>query len=112
MASLDANAIRDCLAADVSASMDRLEAFAEVVSTNSYLLQQDAPAAGRHRVAVADHQTGGRGRQGREWLSAPGASLCLSLAYTFAGVHYVVDARIWKVKYCPDLKVNLRPVRS
>lgn len=34
----------------------------------------------------------------------------IPLAYTFAGVHYVVDARIWKMKYCPDLKDNLRPV--
>ena len=34
--------------------------------------------------------------------------LLVPLAYTFAGVHYVVDARIWKVKYCPDLKQHLR----
>jgi hypothetical protein len=35
--------------------------------------------------------------------------LLVPVAYTFAGVHYVVDARIWKIKYCPDLKKNLRP---
>jgi BirA family biotin operon repressor/biotin-[acetyl-CoA-carboxylase] ligase len=65
--------------------MDQLEVFDEIDSTNSYLLQLDVPAPGRHRVAIADHQTDGRGRQGREWLSAPGASLCLSLAHTFDG---------------------------
>jgi BirA family biotin operon repressor/biotin-[acetyl-CoA-carboxylase] ligase len=66
--------------------MEHLEIFAEIGSTNSYLLQQEAPAPGRHRIAIADHQTDGRGRQGREWLSAPGSSLCLSLAYTFVGI--------------------------
>ena len=85
MASIDASAIRDNLAPDVSMRMDQLEVFAEIGSTNSYLMQLDAPARGRHRVAIADHQTGGRGRQGREWLSAPGASLCLSVAHSFAG---------------------------
>ena len=85
MASVDMIAIREHLSPDVVARMEHLEAFAEISSTNSYLLQQDVPAPGRHRVAIADHQTGGRGRQGREWLSAPGSSLCLSLAYTFAG---------------------------
>lgn len=85
MASVDADAIRESLDPDVSARMERLEVFDEIDSTNSYLLQLDAPGPGRHRVAIADHQTGGRGRQGREWLSAPGASLCLSLAHTFTG---------------------------
>lgn len=84
-ASVDANAIRECLVPDVGARMDQLEVFEKIGSTNSYLLTVDAPAAGRYRVAIADHQTGGRGRHGREWLSAPGASLCLSLAYTFGG---------------------------
>jgi BirA family biotin operon repressor/biotin-[acetyl-CoA-carboxylase] ligase len=65
--------------------MEALEVFDEIDSTNSYLLQQTAPAAGRHRVAVADHQTAGRGRHSRAWISAPGSSLCLSVAYTFDG---------------------------
>jgi BirA family biotin operon repressor/biotin-[acetyl-CoA-carboxylase] ligase len=85
MASVDAIAIRECLTPDVAVRMEHLDVFAEVGSTNSYLLQQEAPDPGWFRVAIADHQTGGRGRQGREWLSAPGSSLCLSLAYTFAG---------------------------
>jgi len=84
MSSIDATAIHDSLDPGVAARMDQLEVFAEIESTNSYLLQQQAPAAGKHRVAIADHQTAGRGRQEREWISAPGSSLCLSLAYTFS----------------------------
>lgn len=84
MSSIDATAIHDALAPGVAARMEQLEVFAEIESTNSYLLEQQAPAAGKHRVAIAGHQTAGRGRQDREWISAPGSSLCLSLAYTFA----------------------------
>jgi len=84
MSSIDATAIHDSLDPGVAARMDQLEVFAEIESTNSYLLKQQAPAAGKHRVAIADHQTAGRGRQEREWISSPGSSLCLSLAYTFS----------------------------
>ncbi len=84
MSNIDATAIHDALGPGVAARMDQLEVFAEIESTNTYLLQQHAPAAGKLRVAIADHQTAGRGRQDREWISAPGSSLCLSLAYTFS----------------------------
>ena len=85
MSSIDATTIHDSLERDVAARMDQLEVFDEIDSTNSYLLRQQAPGPGRHRVAVAGHQTAGRGRQSREWISAPGSSLCLSVAYTFGG---------------------------
>ncbi len=35
-------------------------------------------------LLVAEHQTRGRGRQGRDWLARPGASLTFSLALTLA----------------------------
>ena len=85
MSSIDAESIRDALNRDVAARMGKLEIFAEIESTNTYLLQQRAPRAGMFRVAIADHQTAGRGRQGRQWISVPGSSLCMSLAYTFSG---------------------------
>ncbi len=53
--------------------------FAELDSTNRYLL--DAARAGTPPgvVAVADHQTAGRGRLGRTWVAPPGASLLMSV---------------------------------
>ena len=63
--------------------MAQLDVFPEIDSTNAWLMAQPAPTAGAHRVAIADHQTSGRGRGGNRWLSAPGASLCLSIAHTF-----------------------------
>jgi BirA family biotin operon repressor/biotin-[acetyl-CoA-carboxylase] ligase len=36
-------------------------------------------------LLVAEHQTAGRGRAGRSWLSSPGHSLTFSLAWKFGG---------------------------
>jgi BirA family biotin operon repressor/biotin-[acetyl-CoA-carboxylase] ligase len=84
MISLDADAIRQLLGEVVSTRLACLEAFPEIDSTNSYLMQQQRPAPGQVHVAVTDHQTMGRGRHGRTWQSPPGTGVCLSLAYTFA----------------------------
>ncbi len=57
-----------------------IERFAEIDSTNRYLL--DAAVAGRRSagaVAVADRQTAGRGRLGRTWTAPPGGSLLVSV---------------------------------
>ncbi len=84
MSRLDASAVRRPLSDYTIAKLDALELFDEIASTNSYLLSSPAPAAGRCRVAIADHQTAGRGRHDKRWISHPGDALCLSLAYTFA----------------------------
>jgi BirA family biotin operon repressor/biotin-[acetyl-CoA-carboxylase] ligase len=83
MSSLDAAAVRRPLSEFTSAKLESLELFGELASTNTYLMSQPAPTAGHCRVAIADHQTSGRGRHNRRWLSHPGDGLCLSLAYTF-----------------------------
>ena len=83
MNKLDADAIRQSLGELVSSRLAGLEAFPEIGSTNSYLMQQAAPAPGQVHVVVTDNQTQGRGRHGRTWQSPPGSGLCLSLAYTF-----------------------------
>lgn len=84
MSNLDAGLIQRSLAEASLARLDQLEVFGSIASTNTHLLTQAAPPPGRFRVALADHQTSGRGRRDRRWLSPPGAGLCLSLAYTFA----------------------------
>ena len=84
MTNLDADAILGGLGEFASHRIEEFETFAEIESTNSYLLQQPAPSPGRVRVALTDNQTAGRGRHGRTWQSPPGSGLCLSMGYTFA----------------------------
>lgn len=69
-----------------------VEVLARTESTNSVLLERARQAPGpRARRAddtepcllVAEHQTRGRGRLGKQWQSAPGASLTFSLSLPF-----------------------------
>lgn len=83
MTTLDEAAIRALLDATVITDVEKLEVFPQIDSTNIYLRDQMPPEKGAFRVALADHQTAGRGRSENRWVSAPGRSLCLSLAHTF-----------------------------
>jgi BirA family transcriptional regulator, biotin operon repressor / biotin---[acetyl-CoA-carboxylase] ligase len=51
----------------------------EVGSTNTYVLDRARLGAPAGLVAVADHQTAGRGRLDRRWESPPGANLLASI---------------------------------
>ena len=53
--------------------------FPEIDSTNRWVLDQARAGAPEGLVAVADHQTAGRGRLGRTWTAPPGASLLVSI---------------------------------
>ncbi len=83
MNSLDAEIIRQLVKDPLRERLAEIEVFAEIESTNSYLMQMPAPEPGRLGVAVTSNQTAGRGRHGKTWLSPPGSGLCLSVAYTF-----------------------------
>lgn len=67
-----------------------VEVVARTGSTNDDLVERARGLAGRRRddaqptLRVAEQQTRGRGRQGRGWVSAPGASLTFSLALPLA----------------------------
>lgn len=70
------------------ASHIAIEVVAETGSTNADLLQRVNSSAGAMRgpvLLIAERQTAGRGRAGRAWLSAPGASMTFSLAWRFKG---------------------------
>lgn len=53
--------------------------FGEIDSTNRYLIEEARHGTEEGVVAVADHQTAGRGRLGRSWVAPPGASLLVSI---------------------------------
>jgi BirA family transcriptional regulator, biotin operon repressor / biotin---[acetyl-CoA-carboxylase] ligase len=55
--------------------------FAEIGSTNAYLRQEARRGAPEGTVAVADHQSAGRGRMDRRWEAPAGASLLVSVLF-------------------------------
>lgn len=79
----DAERVRSALSASALSQLEGIDCFDEIDSTNTWLMQQVPPRLGCLRIAVSDHQMSGRGRHDRRWMSAPGSSLCLSVAYTF-----------------------------
>lgn len=81
---LDAEAICKALPASVQAQLDGLEVAWSLDSTNAELLRRPAPASGC-AVLLAERQSGGRGRRGRQWVSPLAANLYLSAARRFDG---------------------------
>jgi BirA family biotin operon repressor/biotin-[acetyl-CoA-carboxylase] ligase len=81
---LDAEGLRSCLQA-ATPKVDLL-VLEEIDSTNAFLLgEAAAKGAGvmSGRACIAEIQTAGRGRRGRGWFSAPGASLTFSMLWRF-----------------------------
>lgn len=76
-------------AARVAAAMNEaaphftLEIADEVDSTNRRMLTQAAQGIAQRSVLVAERQSAGRGRRGREWLGRIGGSLTFSVLWRF-----------------------------
>jgi BirA family biotin operon repressor/biotin-[acetyl-CoA-carboxylase] ligase len=90
---------KDILSAFAAAGGGRLHALEllhTIDSTNSHamrLLQANALSlpAGLSWVCLAEQQTAGRGRRGREWISPFGANLYMTLVRTFGGGAHMLD---------------------
>jgi BirA family biotin operon repressor/biotin-[acetyl-CoA-carboxylase] ligase len=72
------------LGPEARAACERLDVEQVLESTSTALARAPPPAAGRWCGALAEYQSGGRGRRGRRWVSPFGSGLCLSLSWTFA----------------------------
>lgn len=75
---LDEQSIRACLGG-LQIVGTTLRCFDSIDSTNSYLKREAAQGAPDGMVAVADEQTGGRGRRGRSFQSPSGKGIYLSV---------------------------------
>lgn len=84
MERIDEQRIRDGLSADARSRLGSLTVLDEVDSTNRFLLEGDGFAAGVH-ACVAESQSAGRGRRGRQWVSPMGANLYLSVSRILDG---------------------------
>ena len=62
--------------------------FETIDSTNTWVLAQARAGAPEGLVAVADHQTAGRGRLGRVWEAPVGANLLMTVLLRPASVSY------------------------
>ncbi|MDP5255835.1 MULTISPECIES: bifunctional biotin--[acetyl-CoA-carboxylase] ligase/biotin operon repressor BirA [unclassified Vibrio] len=61
----------------------RVDVFAEIDSTNQYLMEQLTELE-QGRVCLAEYQSAGRGRRGRKWVSPFGQNLYLSMYWNLS----------------------------
>jgi BirA family biotin operon repressor/biotin-[acetyl-CoA-carboxylase] ligase len=78
----------------VDSLISRREAFPTVGSTNDVVRTWLADGTPEVCLAVADAQTAGRGREGRQWATPPGAGLLLSLGFR---PHWMSPPEVWQV---------------
>lgn len=81
---MDEQTLRNLLSLEAEKSIDAIQVFDEIDSTNSESLRQIRSGNTENRVVVASSQTAGRGRRGRQWLSPRNAGIYLSLTRRFS----------------------------
>lgn len=79
---LDATTIRAQLTASAAEAVRGIHVFPALDSTNRWALQEGQCG----EVCLAEQQTAGRGRRGRQWQSPQGVNLYLSLRWCFTAV--------------------------
>lgn len=81
---LDEDKIRQNMTAVNLAEIDEFITFNALPSTNEHLLSLAKKKPQSKLVCIAEHQTAGRGRCGRSWVSSFGSNISLSLLWHFA----------------------------
>lgn len=82
---LDEGRIRKLLTAGVVGSLSQIEVLQSTDSTNVQAMKRVSQAGAHGYVCMAEHQTQGRGRRGRSWVSPFGQSLYMSIVVEFSG---------------------------
>ncbi len=77
--------LSDHLSVASKALVKKLQLESPVTSTNELARQQAEAGDASGIVILAEQQTAGRGRRGREWISPYGSNLYLSLVWGFDG---------------------------
>lgn len=89
---LDAEVILEHLPAGLRSTIASLEVHDELDSTNAEIIRQRAQnRSSATLICLADHQTAGRGRRGRQWRSPRGENLYLSFGLMFRGGFAMLD---------------------
>lgn len=100
---LDADAIKQHMPATAIAKLAELEIFDSITSTNDHLKNKSTLPTDQLNVCLAEQQTAGRGRFGRQWISPFGVNIYLSCLWHFpkdisalAGLSLVIGLAVIK----------------
>ncbi|MGZ5029851.1 MAG: bifunctional biotin--[acetyl-CoA-carboxylase] ligase/biotin operon repressor BirA [Methylobacter sp.] len=80
---LDASKINEVVSDQTGALISSFEIFDQIDSTNRYLVERSQNSGLSGSVCFAEHQTTGKGRRGRQWVSPYGSNIYLSILWRF-----------------------------
>jgi BirA family biotin operon repressor/biotin-[acetyl-CoA-carboxylase] ligase len=80
---LAASEINEAVDDRAGALISSLEIHDQIDSTNRYLVERSQHNAVSGAVCFAEHQTAGKGRRGRQWVSPYGSNIYLSILWRF-----------------------------
>lgn len=80
---LNIDSINDQIAVSGGCVPSRIEIFKTIDSTNKYLRERADSKAYSRAVVLAETQTSGRGRRGKDWISPFAANLYMSVLWDF-----------------------------
>jgi len=80
---LDKNRIETELKSSARALLQQLDVENTIDSTNARAMAQALAGFGSGYACIAEHQTAGRGRKGRKWISPFGRNIYLSVLWEF-----------------------------
>lgn len=80
---LNIEQIETALPETTKARVAQMDLFAEIDSTNRYLMEQSSQSNGAH-ICLAEAQKNGRGRRGRAWVSPFAGNVYLSIRWQYA----------------------------
>lgn len=80
---LDASKINEAINDQASRLISSFEIHDQIDSTNRYLVERAQNNALSGSVCFAEHQTAGKGRRGRQWVSPYGSNIYLSILWRF-----------------------------
>ena len=78
---LNKNKIISSLATDYQTQLGQIDVLLTCKSTNQYLLEMIDQSSVQNRLVVAEMQTEGRGRRGRQWVSPFASNVYMSLLW-------------------------------
>ncbi len=80
---LDEDKIRHFINAPNENLFEKIEIYESIESTNTYLMQQARNHTKGNQACLAELQTGGKGRNGRKWISSFASNIALSILWRF-----------------------------
>ncbi len=80
---LNEESIRSCFSTSNQSLFDKIEICESIESTNTYLMQAARNHTKGNTACLAELQTGGKGRNGRSWISSFASNIALSLLWRF-----------------------------